>query len=62
MRAHNCQHVKSHRIERGDLRLKIPRPRQSPEHYCRECAEKILTRDINRLQDLLDTLDTPTHV
>lgn len=48
LRAHNCQANARHRVERGDIRLKV-RNGRSWDHYCRECASKIITRDIARL-------------
>ena len=50
-RAHNCQHNAAHRIERGDKRLKVWKDRSS-EHYCVDCALKIIEKDIEQLQDL----------
>lgn len=49
--AHNCRRDKSHRIQAGDPRLKIPRGR-GVAHYCIECGLKIVEKDISRLQDL----------
>ena len=50
-RAHNCQHNQSHRLLRGDKRLKVWKDR-SFEHYCTACALTIVERDIAKLQDL----------
>jgi len=50
-RAHNCQHIPSHRIEKGDRRLKIPKGR-SFEHYCVKCAQRVVQRDIEKLREL----------
>ena len=50
-KAHNCQHNKSHRLERGDKRLKVWDQR-SPEHYCVTCALDIIARDIAKLQEI----------
>ena len=54
-RSHNCQHNSSHRIEKGDLRLKV-RDGRSPEHYCVKCALSIIERDKARLQELAEKL------
>jgi hypothetical protein len=51
LKAHNCQHNKRHRLEKGDKRLKVWCDR-SNENYCVACALEIITRDIARLQDL----------
>jgi hypothetical protein len=50
-RAHNCQANAGHRIERGDVRLKVKNGR-SWDHYCRACAETIIVRDLQKLTDL----------
>lgn len=48
VRAHNCQANARHRIERGDVRLKV-RNGRSWDHYCCQCAETIIARDIEKL-------------
>lgn len=50
-RAHNCQANARHRLEQGDRRLKVHVDR-SYDHYCRECALKIIEQDIARLGSL----------
>jgi hypothetical protein len=50
-KAHNCQASAKHRIENGDARLKVRKGR-SWDHYCRDCAEKMLARDIAKLSAL----------
>lgn len=50
-KAHNCQHNKNHRLERGDRRLKVSNHR-SHDHYCVACALDIVARDIAKLQDI----------
>jgi len=52
-KAHNCQHNKNHRIERGEARLKVWKER-SAEHYCSDCALNIISRDISHLQLLAE--------
>jgi hypothetical protein len=47
-KAHNCQANARHRVEKGDLRLKV-RNGRSWHHYCRACAEVIIDRDIQKL-------------
>jgi hypothetical protein len=54
-RAHDCQHNKCHRLQRGEKRLKLWNQR-SYEHYCAACALDIIARDIARLQDLAEQL------
>jgi hypothetical protein len=50
-KAHNCQANARHRVEKGDLRLKV-RNGRSWDHYCRACAETIIDRDIEVLTNL----------
>lgn len=50
-KAHNCQASARHRIEKGDVRLKVRKGR-SWEHYCLACAQKIIGLDIARLTEL----------
>lgn len=52
-RAHNCQASAKHRIERGDVRLKV-RNGRSWDHYCLDCAKKIIGRDIEKLKAIQD--------
>jgi len=47
-KAHNCQASAKHRIERGDIRLKV-RNGRSWDHYCSACATIIIARDIEKL-------------
>lgn len=51
LKAHNCQANDNHRIEKGDSRLKV-RNRRSWDHYCKECAQKILSKDVAHLMQL----------
>lgn len=57
-KAHNCQANATHRIERGDRRLKV-RNGRSWDHYCIPCAVVIIGRDIATLQALQPRLQTP---
>jgi hypothetical protein len=50
-KAHNCQASATHRIEKGDVRLKV-RNGRSWDHYCLGCANKIIGLDIARLTEL----------
>jgi len=50
-KAHNCQHNRNHRLERGDKRLKVWKQR-STDHYCVPCALDIIARDIAKLQEI----------
>jgi hypothetical protein len=50
-KAHNCQASATHRLVRGDKRLKV-RNGRSWDHYCVSCAIAILGRDIAELQTL----------
>lgn len=51
LKAHNCQANSRHRLERGDRRLKVHNER-SADHYCLECATKIIEQDLAKLQEL----------
>ena len=55
-RAHNCQGNARHRIKRGDKRLKV-RNNRSWDHYCLECATRIVRRDITALEELAQELN-----
>jgi len=50
-KAHNCQASAKHRIEKGDVRLKV-RNGRSWDHYCLACAKNIIERDIAKLKRL----------
>lgn len=50
-KAHNCQANAKHRLERGVRRLKV-HVDHSHDHYCQECALKIIEGDIAKLQEL----------
>jgi hypothetical protein len=54
-KAHDCQHNKKHRLERGNRRLKVRKDR-SYEHFCVECALGIIERDIATLTMLAKQL------
>lgn len=56
LKAHNCQANASHRIERGDRRLKV-RNGRSWDHYCLSCARRIVERDIAALQEVTGKFD-----
>jgi len=58
-KAHNCQASASHRLARGDKRLKV-RNGRSWDHYCVSCAAAILERDIAELQQLQIRFQTQT--
>jgi len=51
LKAHNCQANKTHRVNKGDLRLKV-RKGLGWVHYCKDCAEKIIDNDIVKLNKL----------
>ncbi len=54
-KAHNCQASAKHRIEKGDERLKV-RNGRSWDHYCLDCAKKIIERDIEKLKEIQNML------
>ena len=51
LHSHNCQGNAKHRIQMGDVRLKV-RNGRSWDHYCRACAETIIARDIAKLTSI----------
>ena len=50
-KAHNCQANARHRIQRGEVRLKV-RNGRAWDHYCQACAATIIARDLEKLQRL----------
>lgn len=55
LKSHNCQANAKHRLIPGDRRLKVYVDR-SHDHYCAECAIKIIEADIAKLQELAHQL------
>ncbi len=55
--AHDCQANSRHRIRGGDMRLKAFTDPRSPDHYCADCAKKIIRGDIERLGLLLSEIE-----
>lgn len=55
MRTHSCQHVKTHRVQQGEKRLKLTVNR-THEHFCTQCALQIIHSDIEKLQKIRDQL------
>ncbi len=55
-RKHQCHHNKCHEVFKGQTRLKVTEDR-SDEHFCRDCAIKMLKADIEKLQELLAKLE-----
>lgn len=53
-RLHSCQANASHKIAKGDVRLKVKNNR-SWDHYCEDCGTKILEQDIKKLSLLLES-------
>jgi hypothetical protein len=51
LHAHNCQANERHRIQKGEVRLKV-RQGRGWDHYCKACAETIITRDLEKLSKL----------
>lgn len=51
LKSHNCQANSNHRIAKGDIRLKV-RNGRGWDHYCKECADKIISSDITKLSEL----------
>lgn len=55
-RAHKCQHSKTHKLLQGQKRLKLYKDR-TQEYYCVDCAIKIISLDIQTLQNTLNNLN-----
>lgn len=55
-KSHNCQANRAHRIRMGERRLKVKVGR-SYEHYCLECACKILAADAAKIRELASELE-----
>lgn len=51
LHSHNCQANKAHRVNKGDVRLKV-RVGMGWANYCKDCALKIIDRDIAKLNTL----------
>lgn len=47
-KSHNCQANAGHRIQMGDVRLKV-RNGRSWDHYCTNCAQIIIAKDKEKL-------------
>jgi len=59
LKSHNCQANANHRLKPGDFRLKVYVDR-SHDHYCAECAIKIIEADIAKLHELARQLRDAT--
>jgi hypothetical protein len=57
IRAHNCQANASHRIHKGEPRLSI-RNGRNMDKYCVECARKIIAKDLKKLTELSQSLES----
>lgn len=55
-KSHNCQASKKHRLSPGERRLKVYVNR-SYDHYCADCAIKIINNDIAKLQKLAEQFE-----
>jgi len=53
--SHNCKNNKRHRVEKGDSRLTIKEGRSS-KNYCLECAKDFVTKDVNKLKEILNQI------
>jgi hypothetical protein len=58
--AHSCQANSKHRLQRGDVRLKV-RNGRGWDHYCHACATAIITRDIAKLTALQSLTPEPVE-
>ena len=50
-RSHNCRANSKHRIESGEIRLKVKNGR-SWNYYCKNCALRIIEKDQEKLSIL----------
>lgn len=55
---HDCQANSGHRIRGGDKRLKVFTDPRSPDHYCADCARKIIKGDLAKLAALLGEIES----
>lgn len=55
--SHNCKNNNTHRIQKGEDRLTIKEGRSS-KNYCTECAKDFLKKDIEKLNSLVEKLNT----
>lgn len=53
--SHKCKNNSKHTITKGDRRLKIKEGR-SENHYCVQCAEKILKNGLSEIESLIGDL------
>jgi len=56
LNSHDCQHSSAHRIKAGDRRLKLFTDPRSPDHFCVECALKMIQSDMARLDRMAKQL------
>jgi hypothetical protein len=56
-RAHDCQHNSAHRLQKGDVRLRVKK-KKGPgyENFCQVCAIDAIDRDSQRLRELRDQI------
>ena len=59
-KSHNCQANAAHRIQKGEVRLKV-RNGRGWVHYCKNCAQIIIDRDIQKLSDLRESINQVLH-
>jgi len=51
LKSHDCQASGAHRINKGDVRLKV-RNGRSWDHYCKTCAKAMIAQSIQKLTEL----------
>lgn len=54
--SHDCRHDAKHRISKGEFRLKVQVGR-SYQHYCLQCAERFLMKDLKVIDGLLKDIN-----
>lgn len=59
-KAHNCQANGNHRIQKGNVRLKV-RNGRGWDHYCEACAKNMIEKDLSKLIKL-QQLSPTIHV
>jgi hypothetical protein len=56
-RAHDCQHNSAHRLQKGDVRLRVKMKKgRGYENFCKACALDAIDRDTQRLRELRDRI------
>jgi hypothetical protein len=54
--AHRCKHNQTHRLQKGDIRLRL-KVERTQQYFCASCASQSIKADIEHLNDLLSALN-----